>query len=140
MHGVLHHQAFNFLETFSWQRNTYKSYRYASQLKNIKYNATATDIYIHNFFTFLHLPQAQLVFMNIHSHISEFHTGELKGPAGPTFFCRAHFVLWHIGPIFSKVPWLRGSMVPCSLVMYAVVQRLHGSMFSSLYGSKILWF
>jgi hypothetical protein len=62
--------------------NTYKSNKYTSRLKQYKVQHNSTATYIHNYFTFLHLPPAQLVFMNVHSHISEFHTGELKGPAG----------------------------------------------------------
>jgi hypothetical protein len=65
--------------------NTFKSHRYTSQLKQCKvqWYCTETDTYIHNFFTFLHLTQAQW-YLRLYIHtLSKFHTGYLKGLLGP---------------------------------------------------------
>ncbi len=68
--------------------NTYKSHRYTSQLKQYRYSNGYTHsqlsyvlcLHKHNWYTW--------------SHIFKYYTGELKGPAGPTFFCWAHLCSW----------------------------------------------
>jgi hypothetical protein len=68
--------------------NAYKSHRYASWLNQFRYNAT---VQIHTFTTFLHsytwYKHNWYYWSFIHTFL-EYNTGELKGPAGPTFFCR----------------------------------------------------
>ncbi len=72
--------------------NTYKSHRQASGLKQL---GTVLQQQARTYTTFLHSYtkiQAQLASTIIHSHSLEFHTGKLKRPAGPTFFCWAQLV------------------------------------------------
>jgi hypothetical protein len=62
--------------------NTYKTHLYISWLKQYIYS----NGYINPQISFILQLQIQLILMITHF---QYHTGELKGPAGPTFFCQA---------------------------------------------------